>query len=786
MLAGVNRIFREALVAGSAEQLATRCLTVAEEVTGATLSFLDESATADQPRRLATSERMPRHPAVDGIGRSAALFGVDPLVAEAAESDRGIIRNELAQPPIDHFMGIPIREGGRTIGVLGLGNRSGGFGDGERASALALAPTILQALRGKRLEQAVRDSEERYRNLFETVPVGVGLVEVVRNAAGRVVDWTLLEINPAMRRSIELDPSEAAGRRIRDILSLPELGSSGQFFQQVLDSGESLHDQIHIRRTDRWLAVTATPAGGNRVNLILEDISVRKKAELLLRRSKERQALLLRLGDPLRQSNSADEVIAEGSRLLGEAVGASRVVFGEIDEAEGVARISPGWLASGAQEHPSVLRLDDFDVLQLEQLRRGHAISFDSVGSGRGRRADLVAFEAIGIRAGISVPLIVAGRFVMKLDVHQHQERSWTSDEIELTQIVAERIWSDVIRARAEERRAASERRLQTLVEGVPQLVWRAKDLGNWTWASPQWTEYTGQPEADSHGSGWLDPVCPEDREHVQAIWAEAGRLGVFQAEYRILHQAEKRYRWFQTRATPVRDEQGRIVEWLGTSTDVDDLRRLQERQQVLLGELQHRVRNILAVVRSVYDRTVEADGGLDEIADSFRGRLDSLARTQVVVTQSATGEVELGQQIREELESVGADEGGQLSLGGPRLLLAPKIAESLGLAIHELLTNALKYGALKEASARLAVEWKVSPEPEGARRLDLSWSEDGLSQLQPEPRRRGFGSELITEALPYALDARTSLTFGRDSVRCSISVPLPPDELPLWKDFEP
>lgn len=350
-------------------------------------------------------------------------------------------------------------------------------------------------------------------------------------------------------------------------------------------------------------------------------------------------------------------------------------------------------------------------------------------------------------------------------------------------------IFNDIAtRKRAEQALLASERRLQTLVEGVPQMVWRAVDSGLWTWASPQWTDYSGQSDQQSLGLGWLDPVHPDDRDRVKTIWGEAWGSGEFSAEYRVLHAPDGRYRWFQTRATPVRDDSGAIVEWLGTSTDVDDLRRLQGRQQMLLGELQHRVRNILTVVRSVFGRTMEAGGEFEDIADHFKGRLDSLARTQAVVTQSASGFADLENLIRDELLSVAASDGPGLTIGGPEVLLPAKAAESIGLAIHELTTNALKYGALGVAGGSLDIRWTVSRGDGEQARLDLLWTEQGVPAMIVDPVRYGFGSELISEALPYQLGAETSLEFDDGGMRCTLSVPLPEDAagpiaVPVWKE---
>ena len=326
----------------------------------------------------------------------------------------------------------------------------------------------------------------------------------------------------------------------------------------------------------------------------------------------------------------------------------------------------------------------------------------------------------------------------------------------------------------AERALASTERRARALIEGIPQLVWRADPGGMWTWASPQWMTYTGQSEVQSRGLGWLDVVHPDDRDHVMAVWEGAADAGEFEVDFRLYHATEERYRWSQTRALPVRDEHGAITEWLGTSTDVDDLRGLQERQQVLVAELQHRVRNMLTVVRSVFGRTVETGRNAEELADHFKGRLDALARTQVIVTQSSSGLVDLETLIRDELLSVAASEGPLLTIEGPDVALPSKAAESIGLAVHELTTNAVKYGALRVAGATLSIRWTVDTDHNGLRHVDLIWSEQGVPAVPVKPAREGFGRELIEEALPYRLGAQTKLEFRGGGVRCAITLPLP------------
>ena len=190
-----------------------------------------------------------------------------------------------------------------------------------------------------------------------------------------------------------------------------------------------------------------------------------------------------------------------------------------------------------------------------------------------------------------------------------------------------------------------------------------------------------------------------------------------------------------------------------------------------------HRVRNVLTVIRSVFSRTIDAGGSVEDIADHFRGRLDSLARTQVIVTHSATGLVDLESMIRDELLSVGASDGPNLTITGPEIALCPQTAESVGLVIHELTTNAIKYGALKIDQARVDIIWHSDLDHSGRRQLFLTWTEQGVPVVAVRPVRNGFGVELIEQALPYRLGAETSLQFRGGGVRCTIKLPLAVDD---------
>jgi PAS domain S-box-containing protein len=389
------------------------------------------------------------------------------------------------------------------------------------------------------------------------------------------------------------------------------------------------------------------------------------------------------------------------------------------------------------------------------------------------------------LRNFLGVPLRRDGETFAMFALGNHPT-GFTERERAIAEELAPAIVQALLRKRAEVASRASQRRLQSLIAGIPQLVWTATQGGHWTWASPQWVEMTGLSVEQSLGHGWLAAVHPDDRDAARRFWEGAGERGNLAMEGRLRHVQTGRYRWFKTRATPVRDDHGTIVEWFGTSTDIDALRRLRERQETLVAELQHRVRNILTIIRSIFTRTVDSGGPIDEIADHFRGRLDSLARTQLVATQSRSGRVDLENLIRDELLGVGAIEDDRLSIQGPDVSLPADTAETMGLAIHELTTNALKYGALRHPAGRLSIAWAIELKSNSKCELIVKWDETGVPAMPVPPVRHGFGTELIREALPYGLGARTRLEFRGGGVLCVITIPwIADDAAPLNRSTE-
>jgi len=224
-------------------------------------------------------------------------------------------------------------------------------------------------------------------------------------------------------------------------------------------------------------------------------------------------------------------------------------------------------------------------------------------------------------------------------------------------------------------------------------------------------------------------------------------------------------------RILPYRSIDNFIAGVVITFIDVTAITRAEERQRLLLAELQHRVRNTLGVVRSIARRSAESSTNVEDYAFHLDGRLNAFARTQAMVTRDPESGVDLEYLVVEELLGYNAREGEQLRVSGPPIRFQPKAAETFALAIHELATNAIKYGALSQPSGRVSVSWRID---DGAdpRQLVFDWQERGGPPVAA-PQRKGFGSELLERTMAFELKGRTTLTYNASGLHCVITIPL-------------
>jgi two-component sensor histidine kinase len=220
-----------------------------------------------------------------------------------------------------------------------------------------------------------------------------------------------------------------------------------------------------------------------------------------------------------------------------------------------------------------------------------------------------------------------------------------------------------------------------------------------------------------------------------------------------------------QCRVNIVRQPDGIPIEAYGANLDTTERRQTEEHQRLLLAELNHRMRNILARMYLIVERSRRSADSVDALAAAITGGLDALARAHTRFNQGNLKGIHLTELVDDELAPYRIDT--NVSVEGPDLPLNPQAAQALTMVLHELVTNAVKYGALSTAEGRVVVRWQVA-----GTEMNFVWQEmDGPAIVTP--RRQGFGTRLIDNIVHHELGGRVELSLPSTGVRCEIEVPL-------------
>jgi two-component system CheB/CheR fusion protein len=223
----------------------------------------------------------------------------------------------------------------------------------------------------------------------------------------------------------------------------------------------------------------------------------------------------------------------------------------------------------------------------------------------------------------------------------------------------------------------------------------------------------------------------------------------------------------YLVRLSPYRAADGKSEGIVIAFIDITNVSRA-ETQNVLIAELQHRTRNLLTVIQSVARQTI----GKGDALNAFSARLLVIGRIQNLINTGQTDKVDLGDLVRLELEAVGFGSSDRVQINGPKVALGSHILQTLALVIHELTTNALKYGALKQPEGALAISWDVGHSSETESHLAIDWKETGVT-IASQPAKRGFGRELIERILAFSPETNSRLNFTPDGVICHIEMTL-------------
>lgn len=489
--------------------------------------------------------------------------------------------------------------------------------------------------------------------------------------------------------------------------------------------------------------------------------------------SEQRLEFLVQLSDRLRSLTEPVDIISATQEMLGRHLGASRVGYGEVEETGRYFTTERNWTDGTVAPHIGTHDLAAFSPEVLGVLRHGKTLVIHDVRKDprTNNPEHLIAFDLLESAAGIMVSLIKRRHMVAALYVHNRAPRLWSEGEVKLIEDVAERTWDALERAHSEAALRKSEERLQLALEA-------SVAVGTWDWDLQADLIYSDERFADLFGvdpdraavgvplAEFIKGIHPEDREDAENALRHAIETGeILDSECRTI-DTRGEVHWLLGRGRCYRVA-GQPARFPGIVLDVTERKKAEEHQKLLINELNHRVKNTLATVQSIATQTLRNADTLEAARLALEQRLFALSRAHDVLTRENWEGAGLKEIVMEALAPYWNDRENRLSVRGPDVRLTPLMALAFAMALQELATNALKYGALSNPAGKIHIEWDVTREGETSH-LHFSWTESGGPRVA-EPKRRGFGTRLIERSLAQEMNGKVAVKFAPTGVVCTV-----------------
>ena len=480
-----------------------------------------------------------------------------------------------------------------------------------------------------------------------------------------------------------------------------------------------------------------------------------------------RDALMLRLSERLRTLSDPDELLVTALTLVGEELKAGRIGYAEVDEAAGRLDILR-CLTRGTADISGNYPLDGVGAGVNAKLRAGDSVRFDNADEDplidtpelreTYRQADALAV--------LTVPVISGERYRAMLFAHDPQPRRWLDAEEEMLRDATAHIWREISRARAEAALRRSEERYRRIFEQANDLILTADLDQRITDCNPAAARAIGLTREQAIGRSIGEFLSSEGfAKSSDMLRRKLEHGGTTRYEIEVYTISGRTLHW-EVDSTLTVDEAGRPVGLHAIGRDVTERRRADERQRLLVNELNHRVKNTLALVQGLALQSFREGRDSAEARTAFQERLTALAAAHDLLTRESWEGATLGHLVEEGLGHINAVRT-RVRMKGPDVTLAPKAAVSLSMALHELATNAAKYGALSTPEGEVSLRWQAE---DGC--LCLEWRERGGPPVSP-PGRRGFGLRMIERALAADLAGGVSVEFAPDGLVCRIEAAL-------------
>lgn len=503
-----------------------------------------------------------------------------------------------------------------------------------------------EASERRRAEEALRESEQRFRTMADTAPAIIWVTEP---------DGECSFLSKSWRDYTGQSEPESLGRGWLSAIYIGDRHHAWETFLAANRSHTPFHLDYRLRRADgefRWVSCAGHPRfdqQGRFAGFIgsVFDVHERKRIE-------ERDQFLVFLDDAVRPLTEPDEIPAAAARLLGQRLRVNRCAYAEVGPDQDAFTVV-GDHTRGAESFVGSYNTSDFGEDCRRSLRDGETFIVEDAESDPQCAGVREAYAAAQIRAVICAPLLKSGRLVATMAVHSTEARRWRPEEAELVRAVAARCWESIERARVARSLRESEERFRTLADNISQFAWMADE--NWWifWYNQRWYDYTGTTFEQMQGWGWTAVHHPDHVDRVVESVKQAWRTGEPWEQTFPLRSRDGEYRWFLSRAHPIRDASGRVVRWFGTNTDITERLAIEAELEQHKAELEKRVEERTRELSETYRRlrlserlammgTLSAGLGHDmaNLLLPVRVRLESLSHE------------DLSEQAREDLNAIG------------------------------------------------------------------------------------------------------------------------------------
>ncbi|MBI3675824.1 MAG: DUF4118 domain-containing protein [Proteobacteria bacterium] len=335
---------------------------------------------------------------------------------------------------------------------------------------------------------------------------------------------------------------------------------------------------------------------------------------------------------------------------------------------------------------------------------------------------------------------------------------------VAVVQVAITQILRDALR-----RAFHSEARYRKLLNVASGVVWITDEDGRALTPQQEWSQLTGMPWQDYREYGWLKAIHPDDHARLRPENPTGNRNDTHNIEIRLWSAAAGDWRWYQSRAALIPKRSGDSDEWIAALRDVHDQKLARDKRDLMVGELRHRLKNLVTIIDALAKNSkIPDEPAVDRFLKKFLGRLHALGAAGDLVLVGQRVAIECGAVVRATLAPFMEDKSARFYIAGPVVQLSEETGGALAFAVHELATNAIKYGALSVLEGRVSLTWSRTP-VENGERIAIEWKERGGPTPLP-PNKEGFGSRVIRFVTARERDGSVDIDYETDGLRCRIA----------------